>query len=1632
MPTGEVVLPEQTQKAMPLRVSMVRLNVQTYLGTAVAGNNSTYLEGLVTDWTSNHKMTNLVYAVVTVRYNRDNDVTNLSDMRFIGTAPINSPAEAVIDQLTNVRHGLGLSPTVIDSDSFNAAQVYYQTLLPYTDAAGVTRMAERFQVNGSLNSADPVFERIEAILLGSNSSLRWQGGKYSIFVNKADTVEAFTMTEGRVVGDIQVSEVGLNSVVNSVEVQYGRDPSNNYQRNTVTVDLPTANRYPNELDRVRSIDLPLARTFVEAERIAYILLNQSREQLSIKHMATVEAMPLEAGDVITYTLPNYGWNAKQFRITRVSEMEVEDGLQYQIEAVEYAASVYTDRTHIEPGASPNTNLPDIASIPAVTDLQVIATDTAAAIPAFTLQWTTPPNSRVESFDIFANLVDTDFSSGSTALVNSVRSTSGIYTAGSTVSSQISTVSAGTVTVWVVARNSNANSDPSNAATFLWNPASATSTDNLGYRFHNNVVTIDPGAPTGMDGKGGDWYERGDALDVSNPHWEAVGAGRAFGGSQREVSFTVTGTAASVESTEVDVAQQIRFDLSGTIGEREQVMFDRPEITEFTFDGTTANVSGQREFWALDFTGNSDAADPATMEEFYIYLAGNSPPSGSVTETFTQPVDNSDSIFVDVFNIGGFTNVSLQVSKNAPQAEIDKLNSFAAILGLPFPMEVTAGSSVTADSQSVIDVSYTGQTIQYPIGSTLRSVNNTSSDIYIVVIRSDNVDATPPVTGSISSPPTGTVVTASFTGSPVQSSVAIGIPTESVDETLTLTNGLTGSTALRNDLLTSIQAITSITNEFTVTADVSSGITGLVDGSPIVKLVANDNIDHSIAVTFTSGGGDLTGSVFGSIIEGGTEEIPTEIRITYDSTLSPSFQDIVIGGAADAAAIAGVVAPMIDGHGELTAAQATGTTSVESVNVEVDDLRASTGAANTSRLAFRLTPAQNNNYFAEFLTESNPDNDNQTLATTAGDIQTISIVFDQGPFATGNHIAAGFGYIEEYFTTNVNAPVWVGDGSSAVLVRVGAKVSSTYYTTRYSYFSGETVVMVAEAYEVEVLDTIGTLPISDGTTGSTVVVPRVPYVSDTNSAIDFFNTTDVDILTADMTPDATQSRVVIRANVNSNFSQPILSIVERGTSSAFTQTASTLIEGTASLTAAMPTSYQITLDGTEVGAGEFGALNDGSLMASTVASIINGLPNYGATVTEGVVTATAGFNGPDELVVIITAGTSTGLFVDSAAVAKVVTQVGNDADVFAGTDAMISPMIGTDGIGTVNAAGMTFAEIVTAVAALYTTDGRYTPTAGTSSLLLVSTFAGDSPQTTWTVDPGTEVVGGVAIPATLAADRIVISNGIGISDEGVRSSYVIAVGGTNVVTGTFASGAGQNTAASELVVGLTGVSEYIGSVMDNVATATSVVLGEEDDVTITITAGTNADGTTPTIAVAKAVVEPGERPELDFTNTVWNYFVINQEIRVDDDTIDMMPDNTLQIRRGIIEDVDTIRFDATTDTVDGDITVTTTDKPSTLIVLGAAVTTDVATATPTDFISVDLQVSTDGGTNYTTVFEGVHIIIGYGVTYAGQLFSQTHSINVTIDADASSTYNFRLVKTGVGQTFTGLGATLAVLEELRAV
>lgn len=600
------------------------INVQTYLGDTTS-NFSDYLDNASDTWGDAHKMTELVYAVVTVTYNRDAQVTGLADMRFTGTSAINDPADAVKDLLTNSRYGLDLPDAAIDTTSFDAATTYFEELLDYTDADGDTQTAARFQVNGSIATSTTVRRRIESILIGSNSSLRWSNGQYGIFVNKADTVHSFTMNEDRVIGGIEVTESGFNSLLNRLVVNYGRDAANNYQPNTVIIETPAANLHPNEPVRERTISLPLVATAVEAQRVGTIILNQSREQLRIQHRADITCLPLEAGDVIQYSLDDYGWTDKQFRITSISEIEEGGAIEFQITAIEYTADVYTDLTFIEPGASPNVNLPGVEEIAEVDDLSIAEENPNESPPNFVLEWTVPDNALIEAFDIFANRVSTTFSNSATFRVTEIRSSGSSYTAGAGVSVDIATLPAGTYTLWVVGRNSFATSDPSNAVTLSeWTPSSVEGATRV-IRHHENNVTSDPSAPTGTDGTGGGWYDPTDDSSTNfptgdpDPHWEATGVGVSIGGTTRRVRFDISGSAGDTSITTTAENQEHTFAFTGTAGE-ETALPEQAEILGLTFSGEAAETNGgEQTYWRVTVGGTSPDTNITLIYRSTIYM-----------------------------------------------------------------------------------------------------------------------------------------------------------------------------------------------------------------------------------------------------------------------------------------------------------------------------------------------------------------------------------------------------------------------------------------------------------------------------------------------------------------------------------------------------------------------------------------------------------------------------------------------------------------------------------------------------------------------------------------------------------------------------------------------------------------------------------------------------------------------------------------------------------------------------------------------------------------------------------------------------------------------------------------------------
>ena len=69
----------------------------------------------VPNWTLNHTMDKLIFAVVKVNYNREQGVTGLGNMTFDIENSLSQAGDVLYDYMTNTRYGAGLSPEEIYS-----------------------------------------------------------------------------------------------------------------------------------------------------------------------------------------------------------------------------------------------------------------------------------------------------------------------------------------------------------------------------------------------------------------------------------------------------------------------------------------------------------------------------------------------------------------------------------------------------------------------------------------------------------------------------------------------------------------------------------------------------------------------------------------------------------------------------------------------------------------------------------------------------------------------------------------------------------------------------------------------------------------------------------------------------------------------------------------------------------------------------------------------------------------------------------------------------------------------------------------------------------------------------------------------------------------------------------------------------------------------------------------------------------------------------------------------------------------------------------------------------------------------------------------------------------------------------
>jgi hypothetical protein len=357
-------------------------------------------------WTGTRQMNGLGFAIVKLVYNRDAGTTQLSPITFkvshtLHGTGVAKPGDVWADYISNFTYGGAVQSVNVDVASAIALNAYSDELITFTNSSGAPSTQARYRINGVLDAGETVLSNIDRIMSACDSWMTYNAasGQWAVVINKAETT-SYAFTDNNIVGDIRVSATDITSSINQVEARFPFK-ENRDQANFINIKTPTILLYPNEPVNKYSITYDLVNDSVQAHYLANRLLEQAREDLIVSFNTTYFGIQVDAGNVVSVTNSDYGWNAKLFRVMKVNEASLADGsLGARLELSEYNAQVYDDQTINQFAPVPNSGLPSAIFFSPLSAPTVSASNPASAIPNFNISIAIPATGRVTYSELY--------------------------------------------------------------------------------------------------------------------------------------------------------------------------------------------------------------------------------------------------------------------------------------------------------------------------------------------------------------------------------------------------------------------------------------------------------------------------------------------------------------------------------------------------------------------------------------------------------------------------------------------------------------------------------------------------------------------------------------------------------------------------------------------------------------------------------------------------------------------------------------------------------------------------------------------------------------------------------------------------------------------------------------------------------------------------------------------------------------------------------------------------------------------------------------------------------------------------------------------------------------------------------
>ena len=350
---------------------------------------------LIYQWDNTKLMSNCVFAIAHLTYNQPANIVGLQQTKFQVNNSLKQTGNVIYDYLINTRYGGAIPQTQIDTASLSALTTYSEEVITYTLYSGGTATQKRFEFNGVIETTRSILQNLQDMASCCDCLIKYSEmyGKWGVIVQSPTYDVALALDDSNIISGITTTPLDIANSFNIAEVKF---PDNTAQDafNTSIYDLAEidpALLYPNEPVNKQSISLPLTNNSVTAQLLANRFLKSAREDLQVSLSINYIGLQLDAGDIVTVTNVNYGWNNKLFRCQKVTQTFSDSGqITANLSLSEFNPTVYDDVSITQFTPAPNTGIGNptffgVPPAPTISGQQPTATN-----PSFQVNITTSP------------------------------------------------------------------------------------------------------------------------------------------------------------------------------------------------------------------------------------------------------------------------------------------------------------------------------------------------------------------------------------------------------------------------------------------------------------------------------------------------------------------------------------------------------------------------------------------------------------------------------------------------------------------------------------------------------------------------------------------------------------------------------------------------------------------------------------------------------------------------------------------------------------------------------------------------------------------------------------------------------------------------------------------------------------------------------------------------------------------------------------------------------------------------------------------------------------------------------------------------------------------------------------------